>query len=437
MSFHDLLQRARSDFLLGQNVPFQPESPVQATSNAASNRILVIDDRIPYPHLGSGYPRANSVLRTIHSAGWLVTFYPLFHPAVDWDQAYALLPREMEIIADLGVDGLQDFLIKRIGYYNAALVSRPHNMQYFSNAVRNVPEFLGTTKLIYDAEAIFSLRDALRQAVRGAPVSIDERKRCLASEIALARGAAVILAVSEREARHFRAGSSSPVHVVGHSVMPVPSPAAFSGRSDILFVGALDEDDSPNSDSVLWFVHEVMSKLDLLLGSSYKVRIVGRNNSPKIQALASSRVEVLGVIDHLEPLYNSARLCIAPTRFAAGLPMKVHSAAAAGVPVVSTRLIAELLDWRHNVELITADEPETFAVGCYQLFTDSILWHRIRRAALGRIGTDCSPTEFNSRLEAVLAKVARQSVEPIHNYAQNQANAKIISTRAMSWAGPA
>src|SRR5208337_3201483 len=144
------------------------------------------------------------------------------------------------------------------------------------------------------------------------------------------------------------------------------------------FVGALYDDESPNSDAIWWFVHEVMSRLDGLLGADYKLRIVGRNNSPAVQALAGRRVELLGIIENLQPVYNSARLFIAPIRFGAGLPMKVHSAAAAGVPVVSTELIAEQLDWFHDVELITANEPETFASACHQLYTNPILWHRVR-----------------------------------------------------------
>src|SRR5262249_24606454 len=143
-----------------------------------------------------------------------------------------------------------------------------------------------------------------------------------------------------------------------------------------------------------WFVREIMPKLDVLFGSDYKVRIAGRSNSAQVQAIASRRVEILGIVDNLLPLYNSARLCIAPTRFAAGLPMKVHSAAAAGVPVVTTQLIAEQLNWRHNVELMIANEPETFAGACYYLCTDATLWQRIRRAALDRVRRDCSPVEF-------------------------------------------
>ena len=341
--------------------------------------------------------------RYIHSAGSL-HFIRLFTQRLTGIKLMICFRHEMEIIADLGVNGLQDFLSERVGYYKAVLVSRPHNMQYFCNAARNVPKFLETTKLIYDAEAVFAVRDALRLALKGIPISIDDMKKNLASEIALSADAAMILAVSEREARLFRPGKQ-PVQIVGHSIMLAPTSAAFSERSDILFVGALDDDESPNSDAIRWFVHEVISKLDVLLGTDYKLRIVGRNSS-SVQALSGRRVEVLGVVDNLQPVYNSARLCIAPIRFAAGLPMKVHSAAAAGVPVVSTQLVAEQLDWHHDVEIMTADEPETFAAACHQLYTNPILWHRLRCAALGRVSTDCSPAEFNSRLETVLAAVA-------------------------------
>lgn len=61
--------------------------------NHYAGRILVIDDQVPYPALGAGYPRANSILSAIHGAGWFVTFYPLVIPTVAWDKAYELLRR--------------------------------------------------------------------------------------------------------------------------------------------------------------------------------------------------------------------------------------------------------------------------------------------------------------------------------------------------------
>jgi hypothetical protein len=40
-------------------------------------RILFIEDRIPYPFLGAGFPRSGKILSTLANLGYQVTFYPL------------------------------------------------------------------------------------------------------------------------------------------------------------------------------------------------------------------------------------------------------------------------------------------------------------------------------------------------------------------------
>ncbi|HEY6359287.1 MAG TPA: glycosyltransferase family 2 protein, partial [Vicinamibacterales bacterium] len=43
-------------------------------------RLLLIDDRVPFPSYGSGYPRAARILKTLHKVGCFITYYPLVDP---------------------------------------------------------------------------------------------------------------------------------------------------------------------------------------------------------------------------------------------------------------------------------------------------------------------------------------------------------------------
>ena len=54
-------------------------------------------------------------------------------------------------------------------------------------------------------------------------------------------------------------------------------------------------------------------------------------------------VTCLGPVPDLTDEYARARVFIAPTRFAAGIPFKVHEALSYGLPVVGSRLISEQL----------------------------------------------------------------------------------------------
>jgi glycosyltransferase involved in cell wall biosynthesis len=310
-------------------------------------------------------------------------------------------------MTDHGHYGLENFVRERTGYYDIVLVSRPHNMKRVREVLHAVPKFLAETRLVYDAEALFAPREAMRLELEGIPVNEARRNRDLQHEIALTDGASLVLAVNEYEASHFRNATKIPVHIVGHSVKVDPTTLPFEARSDLLFVGLLDNDVSPNVDSIVFFVQEVMPELDRLLGKTYKLRLIGRNASKKIQSLACPRVELLGRTGDLRSFYDSARMFIAPTRYAAGLPLKVLEAAASGLPAVTTTLIARQLGWRDGVELFASDRASDFAMACGRLYTDHQVWSSLRQQALERIARDCDPVEFHSRISAVLDRSVR------------------------------
>ena len=372
-------------------------------------RVLVVDDRVPFPSLGAGYPRASQIIKALIKAGWFVTHYPLIFPYVRFSEAYALFPREVEILAGLGQMGLVEFLQRRVGYYDTVIVSRPHNMALFGGACRIVPEFLANTQLIYDAEAVFAVREALRTGKSNSGAFKTKVQRKIAEEIALATQARIVVTVNEIEAGFFRKAGHSDVRVLGHNINVAPTASGFTSRRNLLFVGALNEDASPNADSLVWFVNEVMPKLDRLIGTDYVLNVVGRNGSPKIRALGDTRVKLLGRIEDIRNLYDSSRVFIAPTRFAGGIPMKVHEAASMGLPVVATSLLGRQLGWTDETELLTADRPEDFALACQRLYEDPKLWCRIREAALIRVGQDCNPDRFEEIIHSMLRDV-------VHNF---------------------
>ena len=99
-------------------------------------------------------------------------------------------------------------------------------------------------------------------------------------------------------------------------------------------------------------------------------------------------MRILGRVEELTPLYARARLLIAPTRYAGGIPHKVHEAAAQGVPVVATPLLAAQLDWTDGQELLVGETPEAFAGACARLLREGDLWQAIRDRALARLAEE-------------------------------------------------
>jgi glycosyltransferase involved in cell wall biosynthesis len=183
-----------------------------------------------------------------------------------------------------------------------------------------------------------------------------------------------------------------------------PDPANFENRSGLLFVGAIHSEASPNGDSMIWFLSDVFPKIQKQLGQSICLTIAGVINSSRIRKLAGPCVHFTGHIPSLDELYARARLFIAPTRYAAGLPHKIHEAAAHGLPVVATPLLAGQLDWSER-ELAIGGDAESFAARCVEYYSDPEKWMALRSAALERVQQDCSPEIFEKNVRKVFRDV--------------------------------
>ena len=401
---HGVFRRRHAEVLRRDHL-YPGSSPLRARMRARHRgRVLIVDDQIPYPELGAGYPRALDMVRATAADGWFVTFYPAAYPDTDFASAYRILPPDLEIAAELGRDGLSGFMRARAGYYDAAIVSRPHNMEVFRAALEEVPGFIDMSRVVYDAEAIFALRDEARARMLERPPTAS--RGALSAELALGKGASVILAVNELEAANFRLSGARDVRVLGHALEARPTDASFLARRDLLFVGAMDEEDSPNVDSLEFFVREVMPRLDALIGADWMLRVVGRNGAGRVRSLAGPRVQLLGRIEDLQPLYAQSRVFIAPTRYAAGIPMKVQEAAARGLPAAVTSLLARQLGWRDGEAVMIGDTAEEFARACQRLYQDATLWKAVRAGALARVASDCTPAVFSATITAALDRAA-------------------------------
>ncbi|APH59070.1 Glycosyltransferase [Granulibacter bethesdensis] len=367
--------------------------------DSGKGRVLVIDDRVPFPSLGAGYPRAAELTLALVADGWSVTYYPLLTPNDSWDEIYTLFPWEVEVALNEGVDGLRRLIDKRDGYYDTIFVSRPHNMRLFLDHISARP----SARLIYDAEAVFAQRSILQMTLEGHPPGAARRKEMLEAEMSMARLADRIVTVSPHEKILFTQGGCADVHVLGHAQAPAPTGNGFDQRSGYLFVGALDDDPSPNLDSLLWFASDVMPLLTRAMPENWTLQVAGRAGARRAKALQGPRIAILGRVEDLDALYETARVFIAPTRYAAGIPLKVCEAAARGVPVVATALLARQLGWTHEKELLVADNAEEFADACARLYRDQALWERLRQAALKRVEQEYSPDFFRNRVAEIMS----------------------------------
>lgn len=407
----------RHDVALAQQLPrSRGMRMVASVADRDRRSVLVVDDRVPLADYGSGAPRMAAMLRALADDGVRVTLYAKLVPDAGRD-LHEALPAECEVVLGYGLDRVTEVLAERPGSFDAVIVSRMHNFIPVASALRQQPELLGGAALVYDAESIGALRRSGRAALdveAGHEEHEPELHPDLDDEVDLARGADAVLAVSGREADAFTEAGCTNVHVVSHAV-PVRVPRADAvnevRRDSLLFVGSLALPTLPNVDSLRWYTTEIAPVVERRLGTigrpGVSLRAIGVASEAvkaELTALAGPAVHLVGRVDDLDPEYRSARVFVAPTRFGAGIPLKVIEAAAHGVPSVVTPLLADQLGWAPGAVVVGSD-AEDFADGIVRLLTHDDLWERTRDAALAAVAEHHDPGVLRAALTAALASV--------------------------------
>jgi glycosyltransferase involved in cell wall biosynthesis len=207
-----------------------------------------------------------------------------------------------------------------------------------------------------------------------------------------------LVAVNEQEATILRSLGFADVSVIGHMRDVALTPRKWKDRSGLLFVGAIHETDSPNYDSLSWFIEAVLPIVQQALGWETHLTVVGfTEQGVSLERFGDHpRVSLLGAVADTRPLYDAHRIFVAPTRFAAGIPYKVHEAASFGIPVVASELLRRQLGWENGRELLSADvaDPGAFAHHIISLYQSEALWSSVRTAAAERLQQENNPARY-------------------------------------------
>lgn len=360
-------------------------------------RMLYIDDRVPHRNLGAGFPRSNDVVSQLVALGHHVTCSTFTFPLLR--DEYSDMPREVELF-----DGLSERAALLNDYFpcsDVVWVSRPHNLHVL------LTEYLPAEtsrryKLVYDAEAIFSGR--IRQALE---LGSKTEPPLLFDEFALARSADTVVVVCENDKTVMLQSGVRSAQVIGFRLSPAPTSTSFAERSTFLFIGGVHGSHNPNADSVRYFCREVWPAVHKATGATFIV--AGYGTDEILEDLNSSTVRVLGPQENLRPLYEDARVFVVPTRYAAGLPFKAYEAAAFGIPLVVSDIIARQMKWRDGIDYLVANNADAFAQQCARPYNDAALWETLRANALQRVIEELSPDAFEKSVRAVLDDVAANS----------------------------
>jgi hypothetical protein len=367
--------------------------------------MLFIDDCVPDPSVGYGYPRCNALLRHLAGAGIAVSLFPLQERFRREPVATELEMIGVKILCDssLGSVALLDALKQT--KYEAVIISRLRNM---AAVVDDVLRCCPTAAIVYDAEAISSQREILyRQAVKSA-LSVQQEHALLRTELDLIKRAHIVIATNTKDREFLQRSGIPSVIELGHPLDCRVTPGTFEDRRDILFVGSFFnlETYSPNADAIRYFVDEIFPEVNEQLNCN--LNIVGYD-SHKLSfgdpALNGS-VKLWGSTNDLYLHYNRNRLFVVPTRYASGVPWKVHEALAHGLPAVVTPLIASQLSACGAAVLVAGSRSE-FIEHIVEAYTNSTAWQALRAESIRAAEAECSVLRFQKSVSNLLSRIRR------------------------------
>lgn len=348
-------------------------------------RILLVDDRVPDPHFGAGFPRAYRLLLSLLQLGHEVYFFPTLKQTIKELDLDAL--KAFGVTVTDGIEKLKDVDM------DLAILSRPHNVHYYLPVVKKT---FPNIKTIYDTEALWFRRYDLQLAITGRLPGWAYRY----DELGMARAVDYCWVVNGEEKGILHANGVQNVKVLGHALIPNRDGLPFAERKDVLVVGGILEEDSSNEDALWWYLENAWDKVHERLNCG--LNITGSRHSPRLKSLVMSGLNLMGHVDDLAPLYQSNKVFVATTRFATGIPWKVHEAMANGIPCVISKLLADQLGVTDGIEALVVNSPEEAVEKTHALYRDDQMWEEIRDEAFGLIHRDCDVENFKSVIRATL-----------------------------------
>ncbi len=372
-------------------------------------RVLVCDWVIPATDRDSTSHRMDAILRLLVPLADRVTLVPKLRGA-NHEYAGRLRKAGVEVMCP-SPRSFEGFLKSRAGLYDLVILSR---MAVAAGWLELVRRFQSHACVAFDTVDLHSLRYAReRETIGTVPGADPEGARDI--ERRLIASCDVTIAITETEAGVIRDMAPSARTAVLPNVHEIRtnSPPGPKAREGLLFIGSFLH--SPNADAVAWFVKEILPHIRKRV--KVKLVVVGSDPPPSLVRSCGPEVVFSGWVHDVQPLFDSAKVFVAPLRFGAGMKGKVGHAFALGLPVVTTGVGAEGMDLEDGCDALIRDDPRAFADAVVQLYEDASLWMRLSGNGQRAVEERWSPDKMQARLRRLLREsVGRKepvSLEPI------------------------
>jgi glycosyltransferase involved in cell wall biosynthesis len=134
----------------------------------------------------------------------------------------------------------------------------------------------------------------------------------------------------------------------------------------------------PNADALTYFSDRIAPRIRELR-PGVEMRWIGRVGAG-IRERVGDMVELTGYVTDIRPHLRDASCFVVPLRVGGGTRMKILTAWAMGLPVVSTSVGCEGLDAIDGVNALVRNDPREFAEAVTEVLSDAALRERLARA---------------------------------------------------------
>lgn len=168
--------------------------------------------------------------------------------------------------------------------------------------------------------------------------------------------------------------STIPICVDTESVPPV---VPVEASADVLHLGTMFW--PPNVEGVLWFARQVWPLVREQIPEA-AFTVVGKNPPEQIKALVgqAAGINVTGYVTDPQPYLERAKTFIVPLFSAGGMRVKIIDGWCWGLPIVSTTIGAEGIQYREGENILIADDAQSFAAAVVQVLQDRAMNHSLR-----------------------------------------------------------
>lgn len=371
-------------------------------------KILFVDTQYPMFDRASADVRMFAIVRLLREQGHDCHYYVSDIGSAESRIGAEEVARYRDVLRQLGAVTLE-----RTGF-EQVLADQDYDLVFFKYfypaeaRITLVRIWQPQARVVVDSVDLVYARLRAKAEVSGLAADRAEAEQIMARELATYAAADLVITVTEDEARILGGElPGTPVHVIPN-IHDIPAAArSETPFPSLLFIGTFTHE--PNVDGVLWFAREVWPSVRTAHPDT-RLRIVGGNPPPAIQALSGNGIEVTGYVPDTLPFLMESWVSVAPLRFGAGMKGKVGEAMAAGLPVVTTPFGAEGFGLVPGVHLVVADDSMEFAESVLKLIVDHDLRSKLGNAGHSFIESRYSPAAVSHQLTSFTQRLA--GIEP-------------------------